>query len=177
VPGLVPGIHETPGRLRQSVDGREPAGRGRHHNGPRLGQSLQAGGQVRRLADDPQYLSRRLAPKMGASYLMPMRIIARRTLRRFVESRTGHRDQQALKAALDAWFDEVRKAKWSNTADVKRLYGSASIVASDRIVFNIRGNAYRLVVAVDFEKGIVWIKWLGTHRDYDRIDVREVDHA
>jgi mRNA interferase HigB len=47
--------------------------------------------------------------------------------------------------------------------------------ARDRIVFNIRGNAYRLVIAADFEKGIVWIKWLGTHRDYDRIDVREVD--
>ena len=62
-----------------------------------------------------------------------------------------------------------------NTADVKRLYASASIVSSDRIVFNIRGNAYRLVVAVDFEKGIVWIKWLGTHREYDQIDVREVD--
>lgn len=55
------------------------------------------------------------------------------------------------------------------------LYASASIVASDRIVFNIRGNAYRLVVAVDFEKRIVWIKWLGTHRDYDRIDAKEVD--
>jgi mRNA interferase HigB len=106
---------------------------------------------------------------------MRMRIIARRTLRQFVESRAGHRDQQALKAALDAWFDEVRKAKWSSTADVKRLYASGSIVSSDRIVFNIRGNAYRLVVAVDFAKGIVWIKWLGTHRDYDRIDVKEVN--
>jgi len=105
-----------------------------------------------------------------------MRIIARRTLREFIESRAAHRDQQALKAALNSWFDEVRKAKWSNTADVKRLYASASIVSSDRIVFNIRGNAYRLVVAVDFEKGIVWIKWLGTHRDYDRIDVKEIDH-
>jgi mRNA interferase HigB len=104
-----------------------------------------------------------------------MRVIARRTLREFVASRAGHRDQQALKTALDAWFDEVRKAKWSSTADVKRRYASASIVSSDRIVFNIRGNAYRLVVAVDFEKGIVWIKWLGTHRDYDRIDVREID--
>jgi mRNA interferase HigB len=104
-----------------------------------------------------------------------MRIIARRTLRRFVESRAGQSDQQALKAALDAWFDEVRKARWSSTADVKRRYASASIVSSDRIVFNIRGNTYRLVVAVDFEKGIVWIKWLGTHRDYDRIDVKEVD--
>jgi mRNA interferase HigB len=117
----------------------------------------------------------RLVPKMGAGYLFGMRIIARRTLREFLESRAGHRDQPALKAALDAWFDEVRKAKWSNTADVKRLYASASIISSDRIVFNIRGNAYRLVVAVDFDKRIVWIKWLGTHRDYDHIDVKEVD--
>lgn len=104
-----------------------------------------------------------------------MRIIARRTLREFVDAHAGHRDQQALKAALDAWFEEVRKASWSSTADIKRLYASASIVSSDRIVFNIRGNAYRLVVAVDFEKRIVWIKWLGAHRDYDHIDVREVD--
>ena len=104
-----------------------------------------------------------------------MRIIARRTLREFVESRAGHRDQQALKAALDAWFAEARRANWKNTADVKRLYSSASIISRDRVVFNIRGNTYRLVVAVDFEKGIVWIKWLGTHCDYDRIDAREVD--
>jgi mRNA interferase HigB len=116
-----------------------------------------------------------LVLKMGACYLLGMRIIARRTLRQFVGSRAGHRDQQALKGALDAWFAEVRKAKWSNSADVKRLYASASIVSSDRIVFNVRGNAYRLAVAVDFEKGIVWIKWLGTHRDYDRIDVKELD--
>jgi mRNA interferase HigB len=60
-------------------------------------------------------------------------------------------------------------------ADVKRLYASASIVSSDRIVFNIRGDAYRLVAALDFVKGILWIKWLGTHRDYDRIDVKEVN--
>lgn len=105
-----------------------------------------------------------------------MRVIARRTLRESVKSRAGRRDQPALKAALDAWFEEVRKARWSNTADVKRLYASASIVSADRIVFNIKGNDYRLVVAVDFEKSIVWIKWLGAHRDYDRIDVREVDH-
>jgi mRNA interferase HigB len=114
---------------------------------------------------------------MGAYHILPMRIIARRTLREFVVSRIGYRDQPALKAALDSWFDEVRKARWSSTADVKRLYSSASIVSSDRVVFNIRGNAYRLVVAVDFEKGIVWIKWLGTHSDYDRIDVKEVDHG
>src|ERR1700734_3235034 len=103
-----------------------------------------------------------------------MRIIARRALRAFVEARAGHKDQPALKAALDAWFDEVRKARWVNTADIKRLYATASIVTADRIVFNIKGNDYRLVAAVDFEKSILWIKWIGTHRDYDKIDVKEV---
>ncbi len=103
-----------------------------------------------------------------------MRIIARRTLREFVGSLAGHKDQPAVKAALDAWFDEVKKARWKSTAEVKRSYATASIVTAERIVFNIRGNAYRLIVAVDFEKGIVWIKWIGTHKNYDRIDVREV---
>ena len=106
-----------------------------------------------------------------------MRIIARRTLRDFVASRVGHKDQGAVKAALDAWFDEVQKARWASSADVKRRYATASIVSAERIVFNIKGNHYRLVVAVDFEKGIVWIKWIGTHADYDRIDVTEVEHG
>jgi mRNA interferase HigB len=106
-----------------------------------------------------------------------MRIIARRTLREFVARRAGHKDQAALKASLEAWFDEVKKASWASAADVKRHYATASIVSADRIVFNIKGNDYRLVVAVDFEKGIVWIKWIGTHRDYDRIDVKEVQHG
>jgi mRNA interferase HigB len=105
-----------------------------------------------------------------------MRIIARRTLREFVDARAGHKDQPALKAALDAWFDEVRKANWTSTASVKRLYATASVVSSDRIVFNIKGNSYRLVAFVDFDKGIVWIKWIGAHRDYDRIDVRKVGY-
>jgi mRNA interferase HigB len=105
-----------------------------------------------------------------------MRIIARRTLREFIEGRRGHKDRPALKAAVDAWFDEVKKARWTSTADVKRSYATASIISADRVVFNIKGNDYRLVVAVDFDKGIVWIKWIGTHKDYDKIDVNEVEH-
>jgi mRNA interferase HigB len=105
-----------------------------------------------------------------------MRIIARRTLRAFIDSLAGHKDQPAVKAALDAWFHEAKKAQWRSTADVKRSYSTASVVTAERVVFNVKGNAYRLVVAVDFEKGIVWIKWIGTHKEYDRIDVREVDH-
>ena len=106
-----------------------------------------------------------------------MRIIARRTLRQFIAKRAGHKDQPALKAALDAWFAEVCKADWISTADVKRLYATSSIVSADRIVFNIKGNDYRLVVAVDFEKAIVRIKWIGTHRDYDRINVKEIEYG
>ena len=82
----------------------------------------------------------------------------------------------AVKAALDAWFDEARKARWATAPEVRRSYATASIVTAERIVFNIKGNSYRLVTAVDFEKGIVWIKWIGSHRDYDRIDVTEVEH-
>lgn len=106
-----------------------------------------------------------------------MRIIARRTLRKFVESLAGRKDQPAVKAALDAWFGEVSKSDWTSSADVKSLYATASIVSAERIVFNIKGNDYRLVVSVDFDKGIVWIKWLGTHKAYDRIDVTEVEHG
>ena len=106
-----------------------------------------------------------------------MRIIARRTLREFVDSLGGKREQGAVKAALDAWFDEARKARWVNAAAIKRSYATASIVTAERIVFNIKGNSYRLVTAVDFEKSIVWIKWIGSHKDYDRIDVAEVKYA
>jgi mRNA interferase HigB len=106
-----------------------------------------------------------------------VRIIARRTLREFVDSLKGHKDQHAVKAATDAWFDEVRRVDWKTAADVKRRYATASIVTADRIVFNIKGNAYRLVASVDFGRSIVWIKWIGTHRDYDRIDVKEVRHG
>ncbi|WGM48532.1 hypothetical protein KOAAANKH_03434 [Brevundimonas sp. NIBR10] len=106
-----------------------------------------------------------------------MRIISRRTLREFAASREGRKDHSGLKSALDAWFAEVSRADWKTTSDVKRLYATASIVSADRIVFNIKGNDYRLIVAVDFEKAIVWIKWVGTHRDYDDIDAKGIDHG
>ncbi|WP_319798697.1 type II toxin-antitoxin system HigB family toxin [Nitrobacter sp.] len=106
-----------------------------------------------------------------------MRIIARRTLRQFVNSLAGKKDRAAVKAALDAWFDEVSKAEWTSSVDVNRLYATASIVSAEGIVFNIKGNDYRLVMSVDFEKGIIWIKWIGTDKAYDRIDVKEVKHG
>ena len=82
-----------------------------------------------------------------------------------------------MKSSLDAWFHEAQKANWRGSAELKSSYATASIVSADRVVFNIKGNSYRLVVAIDYEKGIVWIKWLGTHEDYDQIDATEVDHV
>jgi mRNA interferase HigB len=106
-----------------------------------------------------------------------VRIIARSTLTRFIEKLNGHKDQQAVKSAIDSWFQEVRKVAWKKSSEVKASYAHASIVASDRVVFNLKGNSYRMVVAIDYRRGIVFIKWLGTHREYDAINVRTVQYA
>lgn len=105
-----------------------------------------------------------------------MRIIARRTLTRFVESLAGRRDHPAVKDAIDVWHDRASKAQWRNSADVRQTFATASIVNAERIIFNIKGNDYRLVVAIDFDKSIIWIKWIGTHREYDHIDAAKVEY-
>ena len=89
----------------------------------------------------------------------------------------GKRDQRAVKTSLDAWFHEVQQADWSNSVDVKRCYNNASIVSSDRVVFNIKGNDYRLITAVDYRRKIVFIKWAGTHAAYDKVDARTVQYG
>jgi len=71
----------------------------------------------------------------------------------------------------------VEAAKWKNPAEVKAAYANASIVGDDRVVFNIKGNAFRLVVAVDYLRQVVFIKWIGSHADYDRVDVTKVKYA
>lgn len=106
-----------------------------------------------------------------------MRIIARKTLRDFVDRLQGNKDQKAVISALDAWFREVQNANWQTPSDVTKSYANASIVGKDRVVFNIKGNSYRLVVAVDFQRQIVFIKWLGSHAAYDKIDVKTVRYG
>jgi mRNA interferase HigB len=106
-----------------------------------------------------------------------VRVISRRSLTKFAESLKGSKDHKAVKAALDAWFHEVVRAKWEGPADLRASYRNASIVGSERVVFNIKGNSYRLVVAVDYRRQSVFIKWFGTHADYDRIDVRTVQYG
>jgi len=106
-----------------------------------------------------------------------VRIIARKTLRRFIDTLAGSKDQRAVKSALDSWFYEVLKAEWRTPADVLRVYANASIVGSDRVVFNIKGNSYRLVVAINYAHQIVFIKRIGSHAAYDKTDVRTVNYG
>lgn len=106
-----------------------------------------------------------------------MRIIARKTLKQFVDKLKGSKDQKAVKSALDTWFHEVLRADWKTPAAVVNAYANASIVGPDRVVFNIKGNDYRLVVAINYRHQIVFIKWLGSHADYDRIDVKTVRYG
>jgi len=109
--------------------------------------------------------------------LVSVRVIARSTLREFVETLKGTKNYAPVKSALDAWFHEVEAAHWKNPAEVKAAYANASIVGGDRVVFNIKGNSFRLVVAVDYLRQLVFIKWVGSHADYDRIDAAKVNYA
>jgi len=109
--------------------------------------------------------------------LVAVRVIARGTLRGFVETLKGTKNYAPVKSSLDAWFHEAEAAQWKSPAEVKAAYANASIVGNDRVVFNIKGNSFRLVVAVDYGRQVVFIKRVGSHADYDRIDAAKVNYA
>ena len=98
-----------------------------------------------------------------------MRIIERKTLKMFWQS--GHADAEQ---PLRAWFAEVSRAKWSSMADIKKRYPHASVIDGERVVFNIAGNKIRLVAKVWFPGLTVWVKFVGTHRQYDDLDVESM---
>ena len=103
-----------------------------------------------------------------------MRVIARGTLNAFVQNRVPASERQVVKLAVDAWYTATSRAEWKNSADLKAQFGSASIISAERVVFNIKGNHYRLVVGIKYMRQFVFIKWLGTHAEYDRINVEEI---
>lgn len=93
-----------------------------------------------------------------------VRVIAKKTLREFWQK---HSDcEQPLKA----WYEEAVEARWETPTDIKENYPSASILHDNRVVFNIKGNRYRLVVKINYKYGIVWIRFVGTHSKYDETD-------
>jgi len=96
-----------------------------------------------------------------------MRVIGASKLHEF-----WNRHQDA-KAQLEAWYAEVKHATWETPNDVKERYGTASIIGNNRVVFNICGNKYRLVVHIKYGFETVIIRFIGTHAEYDRIDAKE----
>lgn len=97
-----------------------------------------------------------------------MRIIALRTLREFWESHPDARE------ALQGWYADTKQAEWSSPMEIKRVYRNASFVADNRVIFNIKGNHYRLVVLIRYRQRAVYIRFVGTHAEYDRIDAANV---
>lgn len=98
-----------------------------------------------------------------------MRTISTKTLRDFWAANPDS------EMALRAWVDEVRKAAWQQPADIKALYGNASILKNRRVVFNIKGNDYRIVTAIAFRFQAVYVKFVGTHVEYDAINADVVE--
>lgn len=91
-----------------------------------------------------------------------MKVLGRDKLTRFSARHSG------AGKALDAWFAEAQRANWRTPSDIRRRYGSVDFLPRNRAIFNIKGNHYRLVVAVIYTNGIVVIEWVGTHAEYDR---------
>ena len=97
-----------------------------------------------------------------------MCVVSRRALRDFW-SKCVDAEQP-----LRPWFDDVKRAKWRGPGEIKAVYRNASYVGTNRVVFNIKGNDYRLIVAINYAARIVYIRFVGTHRQYDRVDAATI---
>jgi len=97
-----------------------------------------------------------------------MHIISRKILREFWEIHTDARQP------LQAWFADVRRAHWTGPQEIKAIYRNASFLSGNRVVFNIKGNTYRLIVVVQYKYGNVYIRFVGTHQEYDRINAETI---
>lgn len=97
-----------------------------------------------------------------------MRIIARSTLKTYWEAEPGSEKE------LEAWYKNAKLASWTTPAEVKQSYGSASILKDGRVVFNISGNKYRLVVQMVYQHFAIYIRFVGSHKEYDKIDAQKI---
>lgn len=97
-----------------------------------------------------------------------MRVVAKKILREYWEKQSDSEDQ------LKTWFKEASKAKWISPNDIKAEYPKASILKSGRVVFNICGNKYRLIVQINYKRQWVFIRFIGTHDEYDKVDANKI---
>lgn len=101
-----------------------------------------------------------------------MRIIKEKTLIEYCKLNKYAQAEESIKA----WIYEVRYSAWDNAGELKAKYGNASIISSKRVVFNIKGNDYRLIIDIEYKLKIVFIVWFGTHSEYDKIDAKTVNY-
>lgn len=106
----------------------------------------------------------------SAPYKQSMRIVSQRALHDYYK----RKGRDGSKASINAWIAIVEKDEWSSPVDIKARWSSASIIADNRVVFNIAGNKHRLVVKVNYDAQIVFVRFIGTHAEYDRIDAATV---
>ena len=99
-----------------------------------------------------------------------MRIIAFRTIKVFF----GKPEYSDSETSLRAWYHEAKIAEWKNSNELKQQFKNASILGEGRVVFNIKGNDYRLVVAIDYDFQVIFIRFIGTHKHYDKIDAKTI---
>jgi len=99
-----------------------------------------------------------------------MRIIAIKTIKEFWEKKNCQDSEQSLRA----WYFEAKEDNWKSPNDLKKKYGNASVIGDGRLVFNIKGNKYRLIVAVNYKMKLVFIRFIGTHQEYDKIDAKNI---
>jgi mRNA interferase HigB len=103
-----------------------------------------------------------------------MIVIGMDLIERYLADRAGHKGIKAARAQYQAWLDIVARAQWRNPEDVKASYPKASILKSSRVVFNIKGNDYRLIARIQYQAGVLAIRFFGTHAEYDKIDAETV---
>ena len=97
-----------------------------------------------------------------------MRVVAKKILREFWKEHADSEDQ------LKTWYKEVSKANWASPADLKNEYPKASILKAGRVVFNICGNKYRLIIHINYLRQWIFIRFIGTHKDYDKIEAEKI---
>jgi mRNA interferase HigB len=103
-----------------------------------------------------------------------MIVIGTAVIENYLADHAGHRGIKAVRSQCEAWFDIVTRANWRNPEDVKASYPKASILKASRVVFNIKGNDYRLVARVQYQVGALAIRFFGTHAEYDKINAETV---
>ena len=103
-----------------------------------------------------------------------MIVIGTEVVEKYFDAHASHKGIRAARSQFDAWLDIVARAEWRNPEEVKAAYPKASILKAGRVVFNIKGNDYRLIARLQYQADVLAIRFFGTHAEYDRVDAEKI---